>query len=176
MIVLGTVKLLLLPSVIHFAVSGISVENVVRVIVALLGELRSAGVYLLVSPEQATGGCWNSTVGLLSKYYTPTAVINLERAIVSQFQSDRPSVYVIQSAGMKGKPPLRKVRSFSWRQFLENQYELRKIFRRILRKLINYGIIVGMFLETHKHKILRGFYFLKIFDKNISKLKYKLSC
>ena len=105
MMVFGALKLLLLLSVIHNSISGMSVEKTVRVIVELAGEFRSVGVYLLVSSEQAAGGCWYNTVGLL----TPSAVMNLERVFLSHFQTDGPSVYVIQSAGMKDKPPLRKV-------------------------------------------------------------------
>jgi len=45
-----------------------SVQKRVRVIVELAGEFLSLGVYLLDSSEQAAGGCWNSTVGLLTKY------------------------------------------------------------------------------------------------------------
>jgi hypothetical protein len=133
MMVLGALILLLLPSVIHYSISGMSVEKTVRVIMELAGEFRSSGVYLLVSSEQATGGCWYSTVGLLSKDYTPTAIMSLERVFLSHFQSERPSVYVIQSAGMKDKPPLRKVDHFlgdnscksnmKYAKFLEEFYE-----------------------------------------------------
>jgi len=109
---LGALKLLSLLSVIHNSISGMSVEKTVRLIMELAGEFRSSGVYLLVSSEQAVGSCWYSTVGLLTKDYTPTAVMNLERAFLSHFQPERPSVYVIQSAGMKDKTLLRKVDLF----------------------------------------------------------------
>jgi hypothetical protein len=112
MMVLGALKRLLLLSVIHNSFSGMSVEKRVRVIVELAGEFRSAGVYLLLSSEQTAGSCWYSTVGLLTKDFIPTAVMNLERAFLSHFQSERPSVYVIQSADMKDKAPLRKVDLF----------------------------------------------------------------
>jgi hypothetical protein len=89
-----------------------SVEKTARVIVEVAGDFRLAGVYLLVSAEQAAGGCLYSTVGLLTKDYTPTAIMNFQRAFLVQFQSEGPSVYVIQSAGMKDKPPLQKVDHF----------------------------------------------------------------
>jgi hypothetical protein len=119
--VLGALKLLLLLSLIRYSSSGMSIEKTARMILELAGKFRAAGVYLLVSSEQATRGCWNSTVGLLTKDYIPTAVMNLELAFYIPFPSERPSVYVIQSAGMKDKRPLQEVRSFSSRLFLPNQ-------------------------------------------------------
>lgn len=116
--VLRAVKFLLLLSLISYSTSVMSVEKTTRIIVELAGRFRSGGVYLLVTSEQATRGCWNSTVGLLAKDYISTAIVNVERAFLIPFPSERPSVYVIQSAGMKDKRPLQEVRSFSSRLFL----------------------------------------------------------
>jgi dTDP-4-dehydrorhamnose reductase len=117
MMVFVALKPLLLLYLISYSTSGMPVEKTATVIMELARKFHSGGVYLLVSSEQISRGCWNSTLRLLAKDYLPTAVINLERAFTIPAPSERTSVYVMQSAGMKDRRQLQEVRSLCYRTF-----------------------------------------------------------
>ena len=110
MMVFVALKPLLLLSLISYLTTGMPVEKMATVIMQLARQFHSGGVYLLVSSEQTSGGCWNNTLRLLAKDCLPTAVINMERAFTIAAPSERTSVYVMQSAGMKDRRPLQEVR------------------------------------------------------------------
>jgi hypothetical protein len=105
----GALKVSFLVCLTSLLVTGMSVDMASRVIVGLVGEFSSGGVYLLASSQQVAGGWWTALARSLITAHTPAAVINLEEAAIFPFPSERVPVCVMHSADMKNISALQQV-------------------------------------------------------------------
>jgi hypothetical protein len=142
MMVFRALKVLFLVSLTSFPISGISVDMASGVIVKIGRKFSSGGVYLLVSSEQVAGRWWTDLARLLITDHTPTALISLEKASTVPFLSERVSVCVMHSAGMKDVSALQEVHS---RPFDLKLLLVRKVIQQFSSEKLY--VIMNLFLE-----------------------------